>query len=112
MTTVRTTKNVLTRLQNHYGQAKGTRLYGFWGCMSTLGEEVSKQQYSRSVFYENRKQLEEAGVSWRNTDVVVIANDSALPHDFAPVRTDSRLCYLPARARPEYAFSRQELLAA
>lgn len=112
MTTVRTTKTVLSRLQNEYGQAKGTRLYGFWTCLTTLGDEVTKNQYSRSVFYDNRKQLENAGVSWRNTDVYVVANDSLLPRDFAPVRTDSRLCYLPARARPEYAFSRQQLLAA
>lgn len=112
MTTARTTSTVLSRLQNEYGQANGTRLFGFWSLMAMKGDDEAKKHYSRPTFYRNRKLLEDAGVSWRNTDVVVVANDSLLPRDFAPVRTDSRLCYLPARARPEYAFSRQQLLAA
>lgn len=112
MTTARTTDTVISRLQNTYGHTNGTRLFGFWSMMTMKGDEYTKTKYTRPTFYRNRKLLEDAGVSWRNTDVVVVANDSLLPRDFAPVRTDSRLCYLPARARPEYAFSRQQLLAA
>jgi hypothetical protein len=73
----------------------------------TLGDEVTREQFPKASFYRHRKHLEEAGVSWRGTDVVVVANDSLLPVDFSPVRTDKRLCFLPARNREEYQVSRE-----
>ncbi|MFV0601756.1 MAG: phage/plasmid replication protein, II/X family [Brachymonas sp.] len=103
MQTVRTTQQVMARLNNEYGQQKGMRLYGFWSSMVTLGDESTKRQYSRSTFFQNRKDLEQAGVSWRGSDVHVVANDTLLPVDFVPLPTDSRLCYLPARSRAEFA---------
>ena len=108
MDTVRTTRAVLTRLQNTYGPSTGTRLYGFWSSLSSLGDEVARQQFAKTVFYRNRKMLEDAGVSWRGSDIVVLANDS-LVHDFTPMRVDRRFCNSPARNRPEYHVSRDLL---
>jgi II/X family phage/plasmid replication protein len=102
MDTVRDSRAVMGRLQQMYGAAAGSRLYGFWSALCTLGDEVSRQQYAKTVFYRNRKLLEDVGVSWRGTDIVVVANDSLVPVDFAPVRTDRRLCFVPARNRDEF----------
>jgi II/X family phage/plasmid replication protein len=107
MDTVRESRAVLRRLKNVYGDSAGSRLYGFWSSLCTLGDEVTREQFAKTVFYRNRKCLEDAGVSWRGTDVVVVANDSLIPVDFAPVRTDKRLCFLPARNRQEYQVSRE-----
>jgi II/X family phage/plasmid replication protein len=109
MDTVRDSRAVLTRLRNHYGETKGLRLYGFWNTLCTLGDDKAKEVCPESSFYRNRKFLEDAGVSWRNTDVVVVSNDSLLPADFSPVRSDKRLCYLPARIREEFQVSRDVL---
>lgn len=108
METVRTTTAVMTRLQNTYGDTRGQRLYGFWAAMCTLNENVMREKYSRATFFRNRKLLEEAGVSWRSSDIHVTANDSLI-HDFTPMRVDRRFCNLPARHRPELSFSREEL---
>lgn len=105
MDTVRTTRAVLTRLQNNYSGSQATRLYGFWTSLSTLGDEVARAQYSKTAFYRNRKALEEVGISWRGSDIVVVANDSPI-HDFTPQRVDRRFCFSPARNRPEYHVSR------
>lgn len=109
MDTVRETRAVMRRLQNVYGFAPGNRLYGFWSSLCTLGDEVTREQFPKTVFYRNRKQLEDAGVSWRGTDVVVVANDKLIPSDFSPIRSDKRLCYLPARNREEYNISRETM---
>lgn len=107
MDTVRESRAVLRRLKDMYGQTTGARLYGFWSSLSTLGDEVTREQFAKTVFYRNRKLLEDAGVSWRGTDVVVVSNSGVLPVDFSPVRTDKRLCFLPARNRDEYQVSRE-----
>lgn len=107
MDTVRESRAVLRRLKNVYGESAGSRLYGFWSSLCTLGDEVTREQFAKTVFYRNRKCLEDAGVSWRGTDVVVVANGSLIPVDFAPVRTDKRLCFRPARNRDEYQVSRE-----
>ncbi|MDP3671716.1 MAG: phage/plasmid replication protein, II/X family [Telluria sp.] len=109
MDTVRESRAVLRRLQNVFGHSTGTRLYGFWSSLCTLGDEVTRQQFAKTVFYRNRKQLEDAGVSWRGTDVVVVANDKLIPSDFSPIRSDKRLCFLPARNRQEYNVSRETM---
>ncbi len=105
METVRTTTAVMTRLQNIYGDTKGAQLYGFWSAMCTLNENVIRDKFSRATFFRNRKLLEDAGVSWRSSNVVVTANDSLI-HDFTPQRVDRRFCHAPARNRPEYHVSR------
>lgn len=108
MDTVRTTTAVMTRLQNIYGGTAGQRLYGFWAAMCTLNENVMREQYSRATFFRNRKLLEEAGVSWRSSDITVTANDSLI-FDFTPQRVDRRFCSGSARNRPEFNISREEL---
>ena len=105
METVRTTGAVLTRLQNNYPGSRALRLFGFWSTLTTLGDEVAQRKFTKPTFYRNRKALEEVGISWRGSDVVVCANDSPI-HDFAPLRVDRRFCSAPARNRPEYNVSR------
>ncbi|MGA0569841.1 phage/plasmid replication protein, II/X family [Variovorax sp. VNK109] len=105
METVRNTTAVITRLQNTYGDTRGGQLYGFWSAMCTLNENVVRDKYSRATFFRNRKLLEEAGVSWRSSNIHVTANDSLI-HDFTPQRVDRRFCNSPARNRPEYHVSR------
>lgn len=102
MQTVRTTQQVIARLNNIYGHKNGMRLYGFWSSLVTLGDEATKNQYPKTTFYRNRKYLEDAGVSWRGSDVHVVANDTLLPSDFVPFPRDARLCTLPARNRAEF----------
>lgn len=106
MNTVRTTDAVCNRLQNEYGRIAGNRLYGFWQSMCTSGDEKTKDRYSKPTFYRNRKLLEDVGVSWIGSDIVLVANDSLI-HDFTPMRVDRRFCFSPARNRPEYNVSRE-----
>lgn len=106
METVRTEQAVWLRLQSVYEPKRAHFLHAFWQVMATRGDEVGRERYSKTAFYRSRKLLEEAGVSWRGSDVFVVAND--LPfHDFAPLRVDPRFCSLPARNRPEYYISRE-----
>lgn len=111
MTTVRTTQQVMARLNSEYGQVKGLRLYGFWSSLVTIGDEATKRQYSRATYFRNRSDLESAGVSWRGSDVHVVANDSVLPADFVPLPSDLRICTAPARCRLEFMSMNSELLA-
>lgn len=106
METVRTEQAVWQRLKSLYEPKSAHFLHAFWQVMATRGDEVARERYSKTSFYRSRKLLEEAGVSWRGSDVFVLAND--LPfHDFAPLRVDPRFCSLPARNRPEYYVSRE-----
>lgn len=107
MDTVRETRAVMRRLVSMYGGVAGMRLYGFWSVLAQNGDELARQQFSKSTFFRSRKQLEDAGVSWLGTDVMVIANDKMIPHDFSPIRSDKRLCFLPARNREEFNISRE-----
>jgi len=105
METVRNTTAVMTRLQNVYGDTRGAQLYGFWSALCTLNENVVRAKFSRATYFRNRKLLEDAGVSWRSSNITVTANDSLI-HDFSPMRADRRFCNAPARNRPEYQTSR------
>ncbi len=109
MDTVRNTNAVIRRLKDFYGDLNGQRLYGFWTMMCTLGDEVTRQHFPKASYYRHRKNLETAGVSWMGTNVVVVANDKLIPSDFSPIRSDKRLCYLPARNRQEYNVSRETM---
>jgi II/X family phage/plasmid replication protein len=109
MDTVRETRAVMRRLQQVYGHSSGNRLYGFWSSLCTLGDDVTREQFPKTVFYRNRKQLEDAGVSWRGTDIKVLANDGVIPRDFSPIRSDRRLCFRPARNREEFNVSRESI---
>ncbi len=105
MDTVRTTDAVCNRLHFHYGRNSGNRLFGFWQSMCTSGDDRTRDRYSKSAFYRNRKLLEDVGCSWIGSDIVIVANDSLI-HDFTPQRVDRRFCFSPARNRPEYHVSR------
>ncbi len=109
MDKVRNSRAVRERLRQMYGDLNGDRLHGFWSTLATEGDEYTKRIYPKASFYRHRKHLEEAGVCWRSTDLVIVANDGALPFDFAPIRSDKRLCYLPARSRDGYNVSRDQL---
>jgi II/X family phage/plasmid replication protein len=111
MDTVRTTHAVCARLHTHYGRVIGNRLYGFWQMMCADGDELVKDRYTKSAFYRNRKALEDVGVSWLGSNIVIVANDSLI-HDFTPMRVDRRFCHSPARNRPEYNLSRDSMLLA
>jgi II/X family phage/plasmid replication protein len=109
MEIVRDNRSVSNRLRFVYGETRGSQLLGFWFQMAGLGEEVARQNFSRTVFYRNRKALQDAGVSWLHSNVHVIANQSALPADFKPFRSDPRLCQRPARNRPAIYLDRDFL---
>lgn len=105
METVRTEEAVWQRLQGLYEPKRAHFLHAFWQVMATRGDEKARDRYSKTAFYRSRKLLEEAGVSWRGSDVFIVANDCPI-HDFTPLRVDRRFCSLPARNRPEYHVSR------
>jgi II/X family phage/plasmid replication protein len=109
MATVRNDREVLRRLEEVYGEKRGKQLHGVWLQFTTWGDDRARAQFPRETFRRHRKALEEAGVSWRHTNIVAVANDGALPATFAPVRTDHRLCFLPARNRPEFNISREQM---
>lgn len=100
MDTVRLSRSVSQRLSDCYGDTLGNRLHGFWCQLSTHGEDVCKSKYPKPTFYRNRKLLTDAGVSWHCTDVKLIRSVGALPADFAPIRTDPRLCSGRIREKP------------
>lgn len=108
MDTVRTEEAVWQRLQQNHPAKLAHVLHAFWQVMAVRGDEKARERYTKPTFYRNRKLLEESGVSWRGSDVFIVANDSAI-HDFAPLRVDRRFCSLPARNRPEYHVSRDLL---
>lgn len=106
MATVRLSKAVSERLCAEYGDTLGNRLHGFWCQLSTHGEPDCRKKYTRPTFYRNRKLLMDAGVSWHNTDVKLIRSQGALPADFAPLRTDPRLCAARVREKPAFLLDR------
>ncbi len=103
METARTNRDVAARLKSIYGpdhRMVGI-LFGFWMQLAGLGEETVKANIKRTTFYRLRKDLQDAGISWFNTNVYVLENkESALPKNFKPLRTDARICTLPAKPRP------------
>lgn len=95
METVRTHDQVKGRLNAVYGKRSANDLFSFWLQMATRGETVMRDEVSRSRFYVKRRKLVNAGVSWLSSNVIVLANEAALPRDFAPTRSDARLCRTP-----------------
>lgn len=95
METVRTHDQVKGRLNSVYGKRRANSLFSFWLQMATRGETVMRDEIGRSQFYVNRRELVDAGVSWLASNVIIIANDAALPRDFTPMRSNARLCRTP-----------------
>lgn len=95
METVRTHDAVKARLDSVYGPRRANSLWAFWLQLATRGEDVTMQAFSKSQFYANRKSLVDAGVSWLASDVFILPQQTALPHDFKPLRADPRRCGAP-----------------
>jgi II/X family phage/plasmid replication protein len=88
MNTVRQARDVRKRLQDVYGDTRGSYLYAVWNTFSSLGEEEVRSSISRPTFYRHRKLLQDAGVSWFGGDVVIAT--SAIPEGFSLRRSDPR----------------------
>lgn len=116
METVRTADKVLARLNAMYGKRSANPLNHFWSVLAGRGEDIARSQYSESQFYANRKKLVDAGISWHSSNIFILEQDTALPKDFTPIRSNSRICLNPVRqnsmfnACPSYQY--QELKAA
>jgi II/X family phage/plasmid replication protein len=106
MNTVRLSKAVSERLTALYGDTVGNRLHGFWCQLATNGEIECRKRYAKTVFYRNRKLLTDASVSWNSTDVKLIRSQGVLPVDFAPLRTDPRICTAQVREKPAFLLDR------
>lgn len=92
METVRQSDQVKARLNRICGKRKANALYAFWLQLAARGEDVIRDEYSRTAFYRNRKSLVEAGISWLSSNVIIVANETALPSDFVPLRGNVRWC--------------------
>lgn len=88
METVRKNTDVSRRLYEVYEQRLAGVLYGTWLQLSALGEGEVRSRLARPTFYRQRKQLQDAGISWNGSDVVI--RESIIPADFSPVRSDRR----------------------
>lgn len=86
---VRTSEDVLKRLNREYGVNLGNTLFSSWVILSTMGEMNLKKSLTKATFYRHRKLLQDAGVSWNNTDIT--RQESIIPFDFVPVST-SKYC--------------------
>ncbi|MDD3483156.1 MAG: phage/plasmid replication protein, II/X family [Azovibrio restrictus] len=104
METVRTYDQVKARLNNVHGKRSANNLLSFWIQLSNRGEEAVREEYSRSQFYDNRKKLVDAGISWHSTDVFIIPQDTALPRDFFPIQADPRRCIAKVSANSIFNF--------
>jgi len=107
----RTSRDVASRLLQAYGRPKGHRLHGFWCVMASNGESYCKREYSLATFYRCRKALQDAGVSWHNTDVQIGVVRTTLPRDFAPIRSDPRRCECLVRDRGMGLLQQQDRLS-
>lgn len=97
METVRTADKVIARLNAYYGKRAANSLNHFWTMLAARGEDIAKGQYSESQFYANRRKLVDAGISWHASNVFILEQDTALPRDFVPLRTNARICSMPVK---------------
>lgn len=91
---VRSSVNVRNRLFSIYSDRLAGILLGVWYQLTTLGDFEVKKSLSDSTFYRYKKQLQQAGVSWKGTDVI-LKDFSLVPQDFVPLRTDCRRYDVP-----------------
>ena len=97
METVRTADAVIARLNAVYGKRTANSLNHFWTLLAARGEDISRMQYSKAQFYSNRKKLIDAGISWHQSNIFILVQDTALPRDFIPMRQSIRHCSSPVR---------------
>ena len=86
---VRKISDVRQRLYEMYSPELAGKLLGMWYDLTVSGENVVKNSNKRPTYYRNLKFLKEANISWHGTDIVQL-EDSLIPKDFSPIRTDSR----------------------
>jgi hypothetical protein len=86
---VRTAEAVLERLYGRYSGGQASALYGTWLKFAALGEEVTRRKMVDRTFYDHRKKLTEAGVSWHGADVALV-EAGPIPAGFSPIRSDPR----------------------
>lgn len=80
MKIVRRNKDVAARLSSVYDGRLSSVLFGTWMQLAALGEDEVRRSMSRPTFYRQRKQLQDAGVSWFGSDVMIV--ESAIPEGF------------------------------
>ncbi|HEX2922675.1 MAG TPA: hypothetical protein VHS28_01455, partial [Chloroflexota bacterium] len=90
MQTVRTFREVETRLGMLHSATLARSLFSTWVKFATLGEEHAKKGMCRRTFYLHRKQLVAAGCSWHESDIHLDPVASKIPAGFSPVRWDPR----------------------
>jgi len=62
---------VLDRLNGLFSSKKVSSLYAFWTLLSTRGETYVRSVYKKTTFYRLRKDLVEAGISWKDTNIYI-----------------------------------------
>lgn len=90
MDIVRHDDAVTERLFNLYPRRMAKTLHSSWVLLATRGEPDARLRLGRATFYRHRRQLVDAGVSWRGTDLRVLHLVTQLPLDFTPSLTDAR----------------------
>lgn len=86
---VRNTVDVRNRLFEKHSDSLASSLLATWYQLTTLGEDWVKKNMKKSNYYNHLKYLKQDGVSWHGTDIVKL-DDSLIPRDFTPVRSDIR----------------------
>ena len=92
--TVRRAQAVEKRLFTMYDDRLAGLLLGTWYKLSARGEEATRKNMNYETLRRHKRKLEDAGVAWTGTDVVVKMFE-LVPQDFAPVRTDPRRLVIP-----------------
>ncbi len=89
MKRIRTTDEVERRLYEVYGPKLAAILFGTWLRLAAQGETAVRSKLPRPTYYRHRKKLADAGCACEGTDVY-LREDSLIPANFRPVRSDSR----------------------
>lgn len=90
METVRTHRDVASRLRGVYEARLADTLFGTWMQLAALGEEEARKHLPRSTWYWRKAKLVGAGCTWLAADVHVSPSHSSIPAGFSPVRRDPR----------------------
>lgn len=86
--TVRTHREVSSRLREKYDDRLANTLFGTWMQLAALGEAEVRRHMPRATFFRQRKQIADAGVSWQAADVRIVPRCSSIPSGFSPIRAD------------------------
>ena len=73
---------VLDRLNSLFSQRKVSSLYSFWTLLSTRGEAYVKTAYKKPTYFRLRKELIDAGISWKDTNIYIRTDHNVI--NFVP----------------------------